>query len=91
MKCSTLSKQQTKKKKNSEKPRKQKLARDWQDHNIITRDLKTIEIDTKKCYYYEKHRQLQQRGIVDRAMAKTLIKYLPEDGDAEVELSQDRN
>ena len=38
-----------------------------------------------------KNRDNYNKEVVDRAMAKTLIKYLPEDGDAEVELSQDRN
>ena len=77
----------------TEKPTKktkggQKLT--W--HQIITRDLKTIDIDLQKAIKLSKDRDLYNEMVVDRVMAKAVDNFLPEDGDPEqVELSQDRD
>ena len=76
----------------TEKPTKktkggQKLT--W--HQIITRDLKTIDIDLQKAIKLSKDRDLYNEMMVDRVMAKAVDNFLPEDGDSEqVDLSQDR-
>ena len=77
----------------TEKPTKktkggQKLT--W--HQIITRDLKTIDIDLQKAINLSKDRDLYNEMVVDRVMAKAVNNFFPEDGDPEqVELSQDRD
>jgi len=77
----------------TEKPTKktkggQKLT--W--HQIITRDLKTIDIDLQKAIKLSKDRDLFNEMVVDRVMAKAVNNFFPEDGDPEqVELSQDED
>ena len=61
-------------------------------HQLITRDLKTIDIDLQKAIKLSKNRDLYNEMVVDRVMAKAVNNYLPEDGDpTPAELSQDRN
>ena len=48
-------------------------------------------IDTKKLSNYKKIETPITQEVVDRIMAKALIKCFPEDGDPEEEFSQDRN
>ena len=60
-------------------------------HHIITRNLKTIEIDAKKSNKLSKNRDNYNTEVVDHVMAKALNKYFPEEGDPEEELSQDGN
>ena len=60
-------------------------------HQIITRDLKTIDIDLQKAIKLSKDSDLYNETVVDRVMAKAVDNYFPEDGDPEqLELSQDR-
>ena len=66
----------------TEKPTKktkggQKLT--W--HHIIIRDVKTIEIDTKKAIKLSKNRDTYKTEVVDHIMSKALNNYFPEDGD----------
>ena len=77
----------------TEKPTKktkdgQKLT--W--HQVITRDLNTINIDLKKAIILSQDRDLYNEMVVDRVMAKAVENYLPVDGDPEqAGLSQDRD
>ena len=77
----------------TEKPTKktkggQKLT--W--HQVITRDLNTINIDLKKAITLSQDRDLYNEMVVDRVMAKAVENYLPVDGDPEQgELFQDRD
>ena len=77
----------------TEKPTKktkgsQKLT--W--HQVITRDLNTINIDLKKAIKSSKDRDLYNEMVVDRVMAKAVEIYFPVDGEPEqAELSQDRD
>ena len=77
----------------TEKPTKktkggQKLT--W--HQVITRDLNTIDIDLQKDIKLSKDTDLYNEMVVDCVIAKAVDNYLPEDGDSEqVELSQDRD
>ena len=77
----------------TEKPTKktkggQKLT--W--HQIITRDLNTIDIDLQKAIKLSKDTDLYNQMLVDRSMAKAVDNYLPEEGDPlQVELTQDRD
>ena len=67
-------------------------ARCARHDQIITRDLKTIDIDLQKAIKLSKDRDLYNEMVVDRVMAKAVDNFLPEDGDPEqVELSQDRD
>ena len=59
---------------------------EWRIAKGITKDLK-IELDTKKAIKLSKNRDTYNKKVMDRVMAKALIKYVPEDGDPEVELS----
>ena len=60
----------------TEKPTKktkggQKLT--W--HQIITRDLKTIDIDLQKAIKFSKDRDWYNEMVVDRVMAKAVNKF----------------
>ena len=77
----------------TEKPTKktkggQKLT--W--HQVITRDVNTINIDLKKAITLSQDRDLYNEMVVDRIMAKAVENYLPVDGDPkQAELSQDKD
>ena len=50
---------------------------------IITRDLKTIDIDLQKAIKLSKDRDLYNEMVMGRVMAKAVDNFLPEDGDPE--------
>ena len=61
-------------------------------HQVITRDLNTINIDLKKAITLSQDRDLYNEMVVDRVIAKAVENYLPVDGDPEQALlSQDRD